>query len=115
MLFRILGTWETGDLPDRRPEDVVVLDRFPDKLIFTRHARCRMDCRKVSEGEVKDILEKGRVNYKKSDLRAKPDPRYAVEGYSGDGQHLRIIFAPSRKGLVVITCIDLNREWQCKC
>lgn len=116
LLFRIFGNQGgLANLPDRKPEDVVVLDRSPEKLIFTRHARCRMDCRKVTEGEVRGILEKGRVNYQKSELRAKPDPKYAVEGYSEDGQHLRIIFAPSRKGMVVITCIDLNKEWQCNC
>jgi hypothetical protein len=116
MLFRIFGNQGgLDDLRDRKPKDVVVLDRYPEKLIFTRHARCRMECRKVTEGEVKAILEKGSVNYQKSELQAKPDPKYAVEGYSEDGQHLRIIFAPSRKGMVVITCIDLNKEWQCNC
>jgi hypothetical protein len=116
MLFRIFGNQGgLADLRDRKPEDVVVLDRSPEKLIFTRHARCRMECRTVTEGEVRGILEKGRVNYQKSELQAKPDPKYAVEGYSEDGQHLRIIFAPSRKGMVVITCIDLNKEWQCNC
>ena len=49
------------------------------------------------------------------------DPKYAVEGYTKEGQHLRIIFAvpTGRRGagnsLVVVTCMELNVEWQCDC
>jgi hypothetical protein len=84
-------------------------------LIYTRHARCRMNCRQISDDEIKEILQKGSINYGKSDLQAKPDPKYALEGVTHDNQHVRIIFAPSKKGMVVITCIDINKEWQCNC
>jgi len=40
---------------------------------------------------------------------------YALEGYSDEHQHLRIVVAPESDGLVVITCIDLDNEWQCNC
>ena len=84
-------------------------------LIYTRHARCRMSCRHISESEIKEILQKGKINYSKSELQAKPDPRYALEGITHDNQHVRVIFAPSKKGMVVITCIDMNEEWKCNC
>ncbi|MBS1604722.1 MAG: DUF4258 domain-containing protein [Bacteroidetes bacterium] len=91
------------------------IDRHAARLILTRHARCRMDCRHITEKEIREILEKGSVNYAKSEPDAHPDPRYALEGYTMEGQHLRIIFAPSDRGLVVITCIELGVEWQCDC
>ncbi|HRO45229.1 DUF4258 domain-containing protein [Agriterribacter sp.] len=84
-------------------------------LIYTRHARCRMDCRHIDEGEIAGILQKGKINYSKSDLHAKPDPKYALEGITRDNQQVRVIFAPSKRGMVVITCIDMNEEWQCNC
>ncbi len=84
-------------------------------LIYTRHARCRMDCRHISESEIAEVLQKGKINYSKSDLHAKPDPKYALEGTTHDNQQVRIIFAPSKRGMVVITCIDMNEEWQCNC
>ncbi len=84
-------------------------------LIYTQHARCRMNCRHISDSEVKEILQKGKINYSKSDLQAKPDPKYALEGVTHDNQHVRIIFAPSKKGMAVITCIDMNEEWKCNC
>ncbi|MCO5238964.1 MAG: DUF4258 domain-containing protein [Chitinophagaceae bacterium] len=84
-------------------------------LIYTRHARCRMDCRHIDESEVQEILQKGKINYNKSDPDAKPDPKYALEGITRDNQQVRIVFAPSKRGMVVITCIDMDAEWQCHC
>lgn len=91
------------------------LQREASRLVFSRHARCRMGCRHISEDEVKDILRNGRINNQKSDLRGDPDPRYAVEGPTADGQEVRIIFAQSPRGVVVVTVIDLGREWPCDC
>ena len=91
------------------------INRHADHLIYTHHARCRMDCRHINETEVREILEKGTIDYKKSEPDAKPDPKYALEGYTNEGQHLRVIFAPAQRGLLVITCIELGVEWQCDC
>jgi hypothetical protein len=91
------------------------VNRHETHLIYTRHARCRMDCRHITEKEIHEILEKGEINYTKSEPNSRPDPKYALEGYTEEGQHLRIIFAPDARGLVVITCIELGVEWQCDC
>ena len=84
-------------------------------LIYTKHARCRMACRHIDESEVKEILQTGIINYAKSEPHDKPDPKYALEGRTHDGQQVRIIFAPSSRGMLVITVIDLQRQWQCEC
>jgi len=84
-------------------------------LILTKHARCRMDCRHITEGEIKEIIHNGKVNEAKSGPGTKGDETYALEGYSNEQQHLRIVVAPEDDGLVVITCIDLDNEWQCNC
>jgi len=96
-------------------EDDNEFDRNTTPIIYTKHARCRMDCRHIDESEVKEILQKGTINYAKSEPNDKPDPKYALEGITHDGQEVRIIFAPSPKGMVVITVIDLKEEWQCAC
>ena len=89
-------------------------NRNTDKLVFSKHAKCRMDCRKIDESEVREILKNGAINYKKiqSDKRGKT---YPVEGYTHDKQHVRIVFAPKDDGLVVVTVIDLGTEWACDC
>jgi hypothetical protein len=84
-------------------------------LILTNHAKCRMDCRNITEQEIKEIIHDGKVNYSKSGTGTKGDETYTLEGYSNEHQHLRIIVAPESDGLVVITCIDLDNEWQCNC
>lgn len=91
------------------------INRDPAHLVYTKHARCRMDCRHIDESEVQEILQEGAINFRKSDPGARPDPKYAFEGTTHDGQKVRIIFAPSRRGTVVITVIDLNKDWYCDC
>ena len=93
----------------------VQIDRNPDHLIYTKHARCRMGCRHIDESEVQEILKNGTINFGKSEPAARPDPKYAFEGTTHDGQKVRIVFAPSQRGTVVITVIDLGNEWACDC
>ncbi len=93
------------------------LDTFRDpeaEYFFTKHARCRMECRHITQKEVKEIVRNAEVNYRKSDLKAAEGPRYALEGYtSRDRQHVRIIVAPKQRHLSIVTVIDLDTEWNC--
>ena len=92
------------------------LNRNPANISYSKHAKCRMNCRQISEAEVVDILRNGTINYNKSDLKgADCNKKYAVEGISKDAQKLRIIFAPCSNEVTVITCIDLGKEWECSC
>src|SRR3954465_3468097 len=65
-------------------------DRRTSFIQYTRHARCRMECRNITAREVEEIMQHGSINYRKSDVKGKPCPVYALEGYSAeDEQHLR--------------------------
>jgi hypothetical protein len=97
------------------PSGDVRFNRSASRIIYTKHARCRMACRHIDDSEVKEILRKGRINYDKSEPAARPDPRFALEGRTRDDQEVRVIFAPADKGMVVITVIDLGKEWRCDC
>jgi len=74
-----------------------------------------MDCRKISDDEVRTILREGTINYLKSNPNHKPDAQYALEGNTNDGQQVRIVFAISPGKAVVVTVIDLKKEWPCEC
>jgi Domain of unknown function (DUF4258) len=89
-------------------------NRHADNLIYTKHARCRMDCRHIDESEVKEILEDGKLNYSKIEESDK-GKSYPLEGFTHDKQHVRIVFAPKKENLVVVTVIDLDNEWPCNC
>lgn len=93
----------------------VKFDRLTTNLFFTKHARCRMKCRHITQQEVKDILVNGTINYNKSDLSDPRGPSYAVEGMTRDRQRVRIIFAPKQQHMTVVTVIDLEQEYVCNC
>ena len=105
--------YRTGYLTGK--ESVEAFDRNPTELVYSKHARCRMDCRKISDEEVRAILRDGVINYRKSNPDHKPDAQYALEGKTNDGQEVRIVFAVSPGKAVVVTVIDLKKEWACEC
>lgn len=72
-----------------------------------------MRCRHITQEEVWEILNTGTINYNKSDLQAAEGPKYALEGYSHDRQHIRAIFAPHQRHMTVVTVIDLDNDWPC--
>ena len=89
-------------------------NRKPGKITYSRHARCRMDCRHIDESEVLEILQKGEINRQRieEDKRGKT---YPLEGITRDKQHVRIVFAPREEEMVVVTVIDLGKDWACDC
>jgi len=91
------------------------LDRRVGFLEYTQHAKCRMDCRHITQEEVRYMLQKGTINYRKSEANGHPCPTYALEGYSPEKQHLRIVFAQCDTKTKVVTCIDLDAEFECHC
>jgi hypothetical protein len=103
--------------PNGTNKEIRGLNRNPDRIIYSKHAQCRMDCRKIDSSEVREILQGGKINYKKSEIGDRPDckRKYAVEGLTHDQQKVRIIFAPCKNEITVVTVIDIGREWPCDC
>lgn len=99
-------------------ETEVNIDNFnrrPSKIIYSKHAQCRMDCRHINENEVKEILENGVINKKRIEVSAK-GTSYPLEGTTSDGQKVRIVFALKNDGtVVVVTVIDVENEYKCDC
>jgi hypothetical protein len=114
-LVMIIGFWACHQNQDAKSSTNRNLFRDTTHLIFTKHAKCRMDCRHVNKREIIEIIVTGNVNYSKSGRGGKGDETYSLEGYSYEHQHLRVVVAPESDGLVVITCIDLDKEWPCNC
>lgn len=90
-------------------------DRRTSYLDYSNHAKCRMQCRKISKSEVEEIMQEGKINYNKSDLQNARCPRYAVEGVTKDDQRVRIVFAQCNDKTVVVTVIDLETDFKCDC
>lgn len=90
-------------------------DRRISYLKYSKHAKCRMECRHISQAEVEEIMQDGKINYNKSDIQNARCPRYAVEGNTKDDQHVRIVFAQCNESTTVVTVIDLDTEFNCSC
>lgn len=90
-------------------------DRRTSFLEYTAHAKCRMECRKITQEEVKEIMQEGTINYRKSDVKDSPCPSYALEGVTADNQRVRIVFGQCDTKTKVITVIDLETDWSCDC
>lgn len=90
-------------------------DRRISYLKYSNHANCRMQCRKISQVEVQEIMQNGNINYEKSDLQNARCPRYTVEGITADRQRVRVVFAQCNESTTVVTVIDLDTEYECNC
>ena len=90
-------------------------DRSPVNLIYTKHALCRMACRNIDKDEVKEIMQEGIINFNKTDRRDRPCPTFALQGRTQSGERLRIIFAQCPTETKVVTCINLDDEFDCSC
>lgn len=105
----------TTNTVDISNENDIIAAMQQKRLVYTRHAECRMDCRYISESEVKAALRNGRINERKSKPNDQPCPTYAVEDNTADGQTVRIVFADCDKVVKVVTAIDLKGEYDCYC
>jgi hypothetical protein len=117
LLFAWVKQHQRGTVPVRNNHVEIGAGEFNrnlSQLVYSKHARCRMDCRHIDEEEIKDILQNGTVNYNKIEQSDK-GPTYPVEGTTRDNQHVRVVFAPHESETVVVTVIDLDKEWQCNC
>jgi hypothetical protein len=90
-------------------------DRRISTLEYTQHVRCRMDCRHISQNDINDIMRNGEINYAKTNVNDSPCPTYALQGLTNDGQRLRVIFAQCETKTKVVTCYDLEKDFECHC
>jgi hypothetical protein len=97
------------------PKRKEAFDRHPASLMFTTYALCRMNCRHISREEVGEIMEKGIININKSDKYSRPCPIFALQGTTGSGEDLRVIFAQCPAETEVITCYNLKKDFACSC
>lgn len=112
-LNRWKGLQQNQELP--RSVRQIGFDRRISTLEYTQHAKCRMQCRHISQNDINDIMRTGEINYAKSNVQDAPCPTYALQGYSNDGQHLRVIFAQCQTKTKVVTCYDLEKDFECHC
>jgi hypothetical protein len=86
-----------------------------ESLRFTRHGRCRSECRHLDPYEIQEVIDQGKINKRKTNYAGKPCPAIAYEGTTSDGQKARIVVGACEGDYRVITVIDLDGKWKCSC
>lgn len=91
-------------------------ESFRNKPVqYTKHARCLMSCKHISENDIEELISKGKLNTKECFPKDKPCPTFAVEGLTADSQNVRVIVGECAGAARVITVIDLAKERKCNC
>lgn len=93
----------------------IISELGQQKIVYTKHALCRMNCRHIDKNEVRDVISHGVLNKAKSNLEDTPCPTYAIEGITTDNQTVRIIAADCEAVTKIITVIDLKVDYECHC
>ena len=104
-----------ADMPARKNFREQDMQYQGKSLRFTRHGRCRSECRQIDPYEIQQILNMGIVNESKSKRNDKPCPSIVYEGRTIDGQQVRIVVGACKGDYRIITVIDLKNKWQCDC
>ena len=92
-----------------------IFDRHPSHVYYTKHALCRMDCRHISKNEIEEIMRNGIINFNKSDRNDRPCPTFALQGETIEGDKLRVIFAQCSDETKIVTCYNLEKDFECHC
>ena len=74
-----------------------------------------MECRHINETEIKEVIAENHINQRKSNPDGNPCPVYAYEGNTAENQHLRVVVAKCEREWKIVTCIDLDHEFECDC
>jgi hypothetical protein len=111
LILLIVFIYKRWQEPVRRE----AFDRHPVHLYYTKHALCRMDCRHISREDIKEIMEKGIINFNKSNRYDRPCPTFALQGETDDGEKIRVIFAQCSDETKVVTCYNLEEDFECHC
>jgi hypothetical protein len=97
--------------PSRRE----AFDRSPKELHYTGYARCRMQCNKISEEDIGEMMKKGAINFSRSNRRGQPCPTLALQGRTAKGAYLRVLFAQCPEQTTVLNCYNLEQDPACNC
>ncbi|MBA2746160.1 MAG: DUF4258 domain-containing protein [Flavisolibacter sp.] len=109
MLALAINVWRN------EPKRKEAFDRTPEQLAYTKHAKCRMECREITEEEIREVLEKGMILFNRSNRNDKPCPTFALQRRTSKGASLRVIFAQCNRETRVVTCYNLEKEFSCDC
>jgi len=96
-----------------RPKEA--FERNPTKLTYAKDAICLMDCLQISKDDINEIMQKGIINFSRSDRNNRPCPSFTLQWKTNMGKKLRVIFAQCPEETLVVTVYNMKRDIECNC
>lgn len=97
------------------PKRKEAFDRGPLQLVYTAHARCQMECRRIKSEDVIEIMTKGVIIFNRSNRRANPCPIFTLQGRTSANRSMLVIFEQCPKETKVLTAAYLKENSDCNC
>jgi hypothetical protein len=115
ILILVFAVWRIAAVVGNPNTSCDFKQRVPlQDLVYVAHARCRMNCRDISQSLVEKVYLEGELNCKKSS-NSKGKSRYALEKRDDRGDIIRIIVEDDDGQHVIITVIRLDKPDKCTC
>jgi hypothetical protein len=81
------------DLPAWTPNDRVMESLRQNPIKIMPAARCMLDCNGISDKDVINVLQTGKVIFSESNVRGKEIPEYIIEGKQKKGTEVKMLFS----------------------
>lgn len=91
------------------------LNRNATQIKYAQFALCRMDCENISANDITEVLRKGNVDYKYSDLTKRPCAIFTILGKSKKGIGITIVIAQCGKVVRITNCYRNDGAMPCNC
>lgn len=100
----------------RMPSTLKQEELYTQPIEFLNDSSCKLQCRGITENEIKEVLKNGNVDYSRSNVHAKPFARYTVEGSSNNGKLICVLADDCDTITKIISAIEVNNKTDtCKC
>lgn len=90
-------------------------NRKPSHIEYTADAQCLMNCRHISREDINTVMRKGVILFSKSNLRNQPCPTFALQGFTDQGENIRVFVIQCQSVTRIMTCYNLKKDFECDC
>lgn len=108
----------------RRPPDngvrqttIFKLKGYTDstRLYYSRTANCKMECMKVTEEDIRQVLKEGEASIPKAKDSTSTEIIFSIEGDTKTNQRIKVLVTPKGSALFVITVNPFGEKIECDC
>jgi hypothetical protein len=97
------------------PRKTELFDRNPAMIVYAAQAICQKQCYGLQDKDIERVINKGIINFSRSDRYHKPCPRILLQGLISGGRTLQVNFMQCSDQTTVLSCILKRSTTDCSC